>query len=314
MGMYAEDANPPKSNITNQERQALKDLSSNKDIVILPADKGKATVALKIEDYKEKPFHQYTPVDQSLDIVKDRLHKDTSLKERTNLTPDNIIELLSFILTATYFQFNDQVYRQKLDAAMDSPVSPIVANLFMEDLGQNVLSTAPTAIKPRLWKRYVDDILAVAKEECVDQLKDHLNQADVTGSIKFTHEMEESNSVPFLDTRIITHPDGKAKLVVYRKKAHTGQYLNFSSHHPLHQKLGVYRTLMDRAHGITTDSEDVQTEEEQDKSTLRLCGYPDWSFRQVNQQMTQKPKDKPKSTQTTKKKCMVTIPYVKGTS
>ena len=82
------------------------------------------------------------------------------------------------------------------------------------------------------------------------------------GSIKFTHEMEESNSIPFLDTRIIEHPDGKVKLVVYRKKAHTGQYLNFSSHHPLHQKLGVYRTLMDRANGITTDSEDVQTEEE----------------------------------------------------
>ncbi|XP_071500444.1 uncharacterized protein [Diadema antillarum] len=126
--------------------------------------------------------------------------------------------------------------------------------------------------------------------------------------------MEESNSIPFFDTRIIKHPDGKVKLVVYRKKAHTGQYLNFSSHHPLHQKLGVYRTLMDRAHGITTDSEDVQPEEEHIKSSLRLCGYPDWSFRQVNQQMTQMAKDKPKSTQTTKKKCMVTIPYVKSTS
>ncbi|XP_072176463.1 uncharacterized protein [Diadema setosum] len=161
-----------------------------------------------------------TPINQSLDIVKDRLHKDTSLKERTNLTPDNIIGLLNFILTTTYFQFNDQVYRQKFGAAMGSPVSPIVANLYMEDLEQTVLSTVPTAIKPRLWKRYVDDILAIVKEECVDQLKDHLNQADVTGSIKFTHEMEESNSIPFLDTRIIKHPDGKVKLVVQEESTH----------------------------------------------------------------------------------------------
>ncbi|XP_071490039.1 uncharacterized protein [Diadema antillarum] len=171
-----------------------------------------------------------SPIDQSLEIVKDRLLKDRSLKERTNLTPDNIIELLSFILTTSYFQFNGK----KFGTAMGSPVSPIVANLSMEDLEQTVLSTAPTTIKPRLWKRYVDDILAVVKEHSVDQLKDHLNQADVTGSIKFTHEMEESNSIPFLDTRIIKHPDGKVTLVVYWKKAHTGQYLNFSYYHPLH--------------------------------------------------------------------------------
>ena len=114
----------------------------------------------------------------------------------------------------------------------------------------------------------MDDVLAIVKEDSVDQVKNHLNQADVTGSIQFTHELEDANSIPFLDTRIVRNPDGSIKLLVYRKKSHTGQYLHFSSHHPLHQKLGVYHTLMDRAHGIITESEDVQTEEDHIKSSL----------------------------------------------
>ena len=80
---------------------------------------------------------------------------------------------------------------------------------------------------------------------------------------------------------------------------------------PTSQKLGVYRTLMDRAHGIITESEDVQTEEDHIKSSLRKCGYLDWSFRQIDQQMSRRSKTKPKPSQ---KKGMVTIPYVKGTS
>ena len=137
-----------------------------------------------------------TPINQSLEVVKDRLNKDSSLKDRTNLTPNDTIELLGFILTTTYFQFDGQVYRQKFGAAMGSPVSPIIANLFMEDLEQTVLSTAPPTIKPRLWKRYVDDVLAFVKEDSVDQLKNHLNQADITGSIKFTHEFGLKEEVP----------------------------------------------------------------------------------------------------------------------
>ena len=80
-------------------------------------------------------------------------------------------------------------------------------------------------------KRYVDDVFEGIRKGEVDRLTDHLNQTDPPNSIKFTYEQEKDGSIPFLDTLIIHKPDGSVKLCVYRKKTHTHQYLEFSSHH-----------------------------------------------------------------------------------
>ena len=63
--------------------------------------------------------------------------------ERTVMAVSNIILLLEFCLKNTYFSFQDQFYEKIEGAAMGSPVSPIVANLYMEYLEQKTLSTAP---------------------------------------------------------------------------------------------------------------------------------------------------------------------------
>ncbi|XP_072181377.1 uncharacterized protein [Diadema setosum] len=220
-----------------------------------------------------------TLINQSIQIVKDRLQKDSELHKRTNLSLDDIIKLLEFILSTTYFSFDGKIYRQKYGAAMGSHVSPIVANIYMEYLKKEAIASAHDDIKPRVWKRYVDGILAIVKADPVDRLKAHLDQVDDTGSIKFIHELEVDNSIPFLDTKITKRPDGTIKMVVYRKKTHTGQYLNFKSHHPLHRKLGVIRTLRDSAHSIVTEEADQKAEEDYIQSSLRKCGYPGWSFK-----------------------------------
>ena len=144
---------------------------------------------------------------------------------------------------------------------MGSPVSPIIANIYMEFLEQKALTTAPMNCKPRLWKRYVDDVLEIIAKGEIDNLTEHLNQTDPTGNIKFTHEPESDGAIPFLDTLIVKKPDGTVKLLVYRKKTHTDQYLNFDSHHPTYHKLGVIRTLLNRMDSIITEEDDKLAEE-----------------------------------------------------
>ena len=68
------------------------------------------------------------PVDPVLNIIKDVLEKDHTLKERTVMEVSDIILQLEFCLKNTYFPFQDQFYEQVEGAAMGSPVSPIVDN------------------------------------------------------------------------------------------------------------------------------------------------------------------------------------------
>jgi len=91
--------------------------------------------------------------------------------------------------------------------------------------------------------------------------------------------------MPFLDTLIVRKTDGRVKLLVYKKKTHTDQYLHFSSHHPLQHKLSVVKTLLDRSSQIVTEEEDREQEEHHIHTVLARCGYPDWSINHVKSQM-----------------------------
>ena len=48
---------------------------------------------------------------------------------------------------------------------MGSPVSPIVANLCMEEIEETAINL--TSVPPKIWKRYVDDIFCIIKEDSV---------------------------------------------------------------------------------------------------------------------------------------------------
>ena len=79
--------------------------------------------------YDVSALFTLVPVDPALNIIRDLLDKDHTLKDRTVLAVSDIILLFEFCLTNTYFSFQDQFYELVEGVAMGSPVSPIVANL-----------------------------------------------------------------------------------------------------------------------------------------------------------------------------------------
>ncbi len=93
-----------------------------------------------------------------------------------------------------------------------------------------------------------------------------INQVNQSNSIKFTYAQEKDGTTPFLDTFIVRKSDATVKLLVYRKP---NAHRPLSSHHPLHQKLDVIRTLFDRKNNIVTEEEDKIQEEQKIKDALK---------------------------------------------
>ena len=82
------------------------------------------------------------PVDKACDYIKIKLEQDASLPSRTNLDINDIISLLQFTLSNNYFMFNDRIYKQVHGCAMGSPVSPVVANLCMEEIEESAIHSS----------------------------------------------------------------------------------------------------------------------------------------------------------------------------
>ena len=235
-----------------------------------------------LSSYDVSTLFTSVPIDPALNIIKDLLEKDTTLKERTVMEVGDIILLLEFCLKNTYFSFQGQFCEQVEGAAMGSPVSPIVANLYMEYLEQKALSTAPT---PKFWCRYVDDTFVIHKEANKQGFLQHINSVDP--AIRFTVEdNKEDGSIPFLDTIVKREVDGSLSITVYRKPTHTDQYLQWDSHHHLSAKFSVIQTLSHRASTMCSNPELLQKEKEHLRKALTNCKYPKWALDKVEKDST----------------------------
>ena len=111
-------------------------------------------------------------------------------------------------------------YKQLQGAAMGSPVSTVIANIYMEYFESLVIPSSPTLIK--WWFRYVDDVHSDTRKDQVDKLQEHLNSIDP--HIKFTIELPGTDGLPFLDTLTKPTPNS-TESTVYTKPTPTDRYL-----------------------------------------------------------------------------------------
>ena len=150
-----------------------------------------------------------------------------------------ITTLLEFGITNTYFLFQGKYYEQVQGVAMGFPISPLIANMFMEEFEVKALSTCTDP--PSLWLRFVDDTFVITKSEHSQPLLKHINSQDPHK--QFTVEPTQQEPLPFLDTFVTIEPDNTFSTTVHRKPTHTDQYLHWDSNHHIPVKQSVYNTL-----------------------------------------------------------------------
>ena len=144
--------------------------------------------------YDVEALFTSVPIKPAIAIIQRKLDEDKDLHLRTTMSSKQITSLLEFCLNSTYFTFQGKFYKQVDGTVMGSPISPIVANLFMEDLETKALATSPHP--PSLWKRFVDDTFTIIKKSHKNALLEHINSID--NNIKFTcAESRDDGSIPF---------------------------------------------------------------------------------------------------------------------
>ena len=97
-----------------------------------------------IISYDVKALFTSVPIEPAIKIIKQHLENDKELQQRTSMSVQHIIMLLEFCLKNTHFVFQGRFYEQTEGPAMGSPLSPIIANLYMEAFEERAINTAPT--------------------------------------------------------------------------------------------------------------------------------------------------------------------------
>jgi hypothetical protein len=184
------------------------------------------------------------PIDEALRVIKNKLHNDDALAERSVMQVEAIMELLEVCLRTTYFQLDVKFFQQKDGMATGSSLSSIMSNIFMDHFEKLVLDSAQH--KPSLWLRYVENMFLVWPHGS-ERLQNFLSQINsLRPSIPFTMEIDSYSARPFLDVLFIRKHTTLATKA-YRKPSHIGQYLNFNSNHPPHVKRGLIRSRHNKA-------------------------------------------------------------------
>ena len=170
----------------------------------------------------------------------------------------NIFKLTKLALDQDFFQFDHIYFKQTSGLAMGSPLSPFLAEIFMNSLEES-LSKSPHFKNIIFWRRYVDDVFGIyngTSEELID-FKTHLNS--LHPNIKFTLEIETNNSINFLDLNI-SKLQNKLKFNIYRKNTTSNRLIPFDSSTPFSHKLSAFRSFFNRLFKIPLDDSDFEEE------------------------------------------------------
>ena len=264
-------------NVAKWLEQKLKPLSLNEYTitdVFASADKIR-THTMNEDDilvsYDVTALFTNVPLDETIKILVNKAFTDDWFNKTygLNLQQDQLARLLEIATTNQLFHFNGQLYQQTDGVAMGSPLGPLMANAFMCHLEEKLTRDG---LMPRLYKRYVDDTLA--RMPSADVAVEFLSTLNgLHPSLTFTMELPVDNKIPFIGIEIVKNGT-KLETQFYRKPTNTGLPLHFQSHTDKRYKDSLLKTMIHRAHALSSTTEAFNTECAKLRSIFSRLDYP----------------------------------------
>ena len=201
---------------------------------------------LVMASFDVKSLFTNIPLEETIDIIANSLYSENN--SFLSFPINQFKKLLSFAVKNTLFLFNDKMYRQLDGVAMDSPLGPSFANIFLSYHEKQWLQNCPSDFKPTLYRRYIDDTFLLFRDPAhIPKFLVYINSCHA--SIQFTCGFENNNQLNFLDI-CISRYNNKFETSVYRKPTFTGLTMNFNSFITKHFKYNLISCLIFRAFKI----------------------------------------------------------------
>ena len=132
------------------------------------------------------------PHDGGLEVLRKQYHK---FNDKIVPTED-IIKMADFVLKNNLFEFDCKFYQQISGTAIGTKFAPPYACIFMDYVEMEFLKTQ--AIKPWLWKRFIDDICFIWTDSDKNLNKFLKDLNEFHPNLKFTYE-KSKEKINFLD-------------------------------------------------------------------------------------------------------------------
>ena len=251
------------------------------------------------------------PLEETIDIVTNGVY-GTKRKVK-GLWKQDFKDLLRISTQGTVFYFDGSYYRQIDGVAMGSPLGPALANAFLCHHEASWLDDCPLSYAPVFYARYVDDIFVLLRSaEHVHQLATYLSSKHT--NINFTFEVEENETLPFLDVKVFRDVDCFTTSI-HRKATFSGVFTNYSAFIPIEYKRGLIATLLHRAYMVNSSLSGLHDEITRLKEILKKNGYPEnFLDRCILKFFNKVYETKPTVTTVPKKEVRIILPFLGSSS
>lgn len=184
---------------------------------------------------------------------------------------DFLLNVMEFILTQGYLQFEGRIYQQTNGAAMGSPMIPPYANIFMYQLEKTVVRQYMHNGQLLFYRRFIDDIFIITSTGNTVELRDALNTLHPSIRLSWTPTAKRVN---FLDLWININGKTQLETQVYQKALNPYAYLPYHSYHTPAQKTGFIKGEAIRYARISSKKKDYKFLIQLFTLRLQKRGYP----------------------------------------
>ena len=188
------------------------------------------------------------------------------------ISKNDFRDLLNLATKESFFTFNNKFYIQVDGVAMEYPLSPILAGIFLSHHEENWLNKCSIEFKPSFYRRYVDDIFVLFESsESAVSLREYMSSKHQ--NMNFTVEHKNDGSRSFLDVKIWRR-NGKFITSNYRNPTFSGVFIIYENFISTYQKRALLHTLLQRSFSICCDFKTFCFEIDHLKNILVINNYP----------------------------------------